>query len=157
LQNSSQIRTDKGAISFNGTSYQSADTYRFRDAGLNGFEGFKFFPFGTIAHRVQLGMDVGGGLLWYSGSIDKQVVRYSTQFDQATSRVNVVKTDSQTSTTFAQAVADLGGPSFMPEARVEAVGNILIGSGLKLRIAGGYALPGNEKVTISAVYFFGKY
>jgi hypothetical protein len=144
-----------------------------RDAMLNGIEAHKFVPFVTIARRVQIGMNFGGGIGFMSGQVDTTTsqTRYTctfppgvfpTSFDPGVPRSvctgatisNVVTTQSGSSS------GDIGlllasESTMLPIGRAEVAVAVVVVPQFKIRIAGGVNYPGTNSVSITGVAFFG--
>jgi len=103
---------------------------------MTGFEFHQYQAFKTWRERVQIGMIGAVGLGWIHGTVLKHTV--TPDSDVVTS-------------------ADAGelyppSTSVMPLARLELAGAGIIAPGLKVRVSGGYGLPGYHTFGISFIY-----
>jgi hypothetical protein len=143
------------------------------DVLLNGLEVHKFIPFVTISQRVQVGLNVGGGFGFMSGTVDAKEFQTSytctfppgvfpdfgsdvdgpfSQCSNATiSNVTTVQTGSSTDDVSRILKSD---SDLMPIGHVEIAAAVIAGPRLKIRIAGGLNYPGVNAVSITGVYFF---
>ena len=140
----------------------------FRDVKMVGIEAIKFIKFANIADRVQIGMNVGGGIGKLSGFVD--VVNYSVDFNtQCSNRppFGCTTTVRQLQESF---TVDADGEICEEDGecdnalyvldnyaigKVEAAVGVIVAPGLKVRVAGGLHFPGQSVFNLSVVYLFG--
>lgn len=116
------------------------ETRVMRDVLFTGVE-FHWAPtFVTIKDRVQVGLNIGGGIAQVSGTIDE------TQTDQTSGFPPFFYQEARPAKDVLFAL--------QPLLKVEAQGSVIVAPGLKVRIAGGFNAPGMG-VRVAAVYLFG--
>lgn len=138
---------------------------------LIGIEANKFISFVTIAERIQIGMNVGGGIASGKGSF--QSVSFHETFqcrfangqqpnfgsdddDPCFGGALVPGTKTQTGvgtepfTTFLTYDRNL-----VPLGRVEIAAAVLVAPRVKVRLSGGFNFPGSNVIAITGLYFFG--
>lgn len=111
------------------------------NAYMNGVEISKFAPFGTIHQRVQIGIEVAGGVASIKGTAQRRLVLPTG--DEIVTDVDA-----------GALITPRGTDEIVPLARVELAVAAIVAPDLKIRVTGGLDLPGYA-VTISAVYLFG--
>jgi hypothetical protein len=149
-----------------------------RDVRLNGLEVHKFVSFATIAQRVQIGMNFGGGFGSVNGNIDTTSFRstfrctfppgtlppyfdpnfeFTDDFHPCTgstiSNLNTVQTGSSSGDV--TRMLTLETSKTLPIGRVEIAGAVLVGPSFKVRVAGGLNYPGTSAISVTGLYFFG--
>jgi hypothetical protein len=132
-----------------GTSYET------RGAFFNGVQLHRFFPFGTIARRVQVGAVVSGGVARIGGHADETLEHLQVAVNPATGvpvlsigrEDTVIEARQIFSHTFVAEYVPIGG--------VEAAVGVIIAPGTTLRVSGGASFPGVHRVAVTAVYLFG--
>jgi hypothetical protein len=114
-----------------GTFYRTQPQTR-----LSGVEFHQFLPFQTWKERVQLGLVGAVGVGWLRGNADK---RMATEQGEVRS---VVTAD------------ELFPPStsMVPLMKLELAGTGIVAPGLKLRVGGGFSMPGYYTFGITASY-----
>lgn len=116
------------------------ETRVMRDVLFTGVE-FHWAPtFVTIKDRVQVGVNIGGGIAEVSGIV------HETQVDEGTGRPPFVYEDDRPAKDVLFAL--------QPLLKIEAQGSVIVAPGLKVRVAGGFNAPGMG-VRVAAVYLFG--
>jgi hypothetical protein len=125
-----------------------------RDVTVTGIEAVKFIPFATIKDRVQIGLNVGGGIGSLKGSLDVR------EFDVVTTCNNQGRcTGRQTETAFTADVKDedngLYALPMYPLGKVEIAAGVILAPGLKVRVSGGLDFPGTRMFAITGVYLIG--
>jgi hypothetical protein len=118
---------------------------------MDGVQVHKFIPFATIKRRVQLGLDIAGGVGKLSGTLVK------TSSDVTNVVVNQktgAKTGILTTTVTTENVKDevLGT---VPLGRITAVGAFIVTRAIKVRWEGGVIIPGAGVASIGVTYLFG--
>ncbi|MBI1874934.1 MAG: hypothetical protein HYS05_13750 [Acidobacteria bacterium] len=125
--------------------------YLTQGVALTGVEAYKFVPFTTIRQRVQIGMNFGGGVATFRGSVESHEQKQSFTFDPATQRGTVTYREVVEMHDISKEV-DI---KVLPLARVEAAVAVLVAPGLKVRGTGGFNFPGYQVASVSLVYLFG--
>jgi hypothetical protein len=119
---------------------------------MDGVQVHKFIPFATIKRRVQLGLNIAGGIGKLSGTLQK------TSSDVTNVVVVNPKTGAKTgiltTTVTTENVKDevLGK---VPLGRITAVGAFIVSLAIKVRWEGGVIIPGAGFSTIGVTYLFG--
>ena len=116
------------------------------DAELLGVEAHRFLPFSRIGHRVQLGVNVAGGIAQVRGFVRGE---YHPFTPGAQSFTAVVPTRG----IFEYAGRDV---DWLPIAKAELGVATLIGYRAKVRVSGGLNLPGYQMINISFSYLLGQ-
>lgn len=111
------------------------------DAEMLGIEAHRFIPFARI-NKVQLGVNLGGGIAQLRGFVTGSYV-------------------GTTSTTFTLPFPDALDVTnrqvdWIPIGRAELGAATLIGERLKLRVSGGFNMPGFQVVSVSFSYLLGQ-
>jgi hypothetical protein len=111
------------------------------DAELIGVEVHRFFPFAR-AGRVQIGVNLGGGIAQLRGFVTGRQIGATT-------------TDFTLPFPDAFAVVDRE-IDWMPVGRAELAAAVLAGERLKVRVSGGFNMPGFQVVSVSFSYLLGQ-
>lgn len=121
----------------------------FENVMLNGFEVNWFYAprFGRIKNRVQIGLNVGGGIGKFKGTIHKVVDRQEPVFSGGTTRIVNVHEEER------NPVED-ELLSVFPMAKIELMGAVIATPAVKIKVAGGMNFPGSG-FRVLAVYLFG--
>jgi hypothetical protein len=130
-----------------GTEYIYQD-----DASLTGLEANKLFVFATIKDRVQIGLDLAGGIGWMKGTaLERRAESEGFEFDQDDPGpifVPFTLTETVVPTSSIVAIDPV------PIGRVELAVGVAVTRALTVRISGGLNLPGTQVFSITAGYFF---
>jgi hypothetical protein len=111
------------------------------DAELIGVEVHRFFPFAR-AGRVQIGANLGGGIAQLRGFV---------------SGVQLGTTSTSFTLPFPDAFVVTGREiDWLPVGRAEIGAATLIGERLKIRVSGGFNMPGFQVVSLSFSYLLGQ-
>ena len=133
IDENSTLEIDRAACPLGtcGTFYRTQPQTR-----LSGVEFHQFLPFKTWKERVQLGLVGAVGVGWLRGNADK---RMATEQGEVRS---VVTAD------------ELFPPStsMVPLMKLELAGTGIVASALKLRVGGGFSMPGYYTFGITASY-----
>jgi hypothetical protein len=117
---------------------------------LTGVEVHKFIKFVNIKNRVQLGLNIAGGIASVKGTIvetkDETVV---TNFNPQTGTTTTTRRHTVENHDAAEELV-----SKFPLAKVEAEAAILVAPGLKLKVAGGLNFPAYS-ARVGVVYLIG--
>jgi hypothetical protein len=136
------------SFSFTNTT---TSTTAFHDVYAQGIEVHWAPSFVTISNRVQIGMNIAGGIAVPKGTIDETRVSVSTNTNtfngQTTTNTN---TFSDSDSLPANEVMYGKVPLF----KIEAQAAVILAPGLKVKISGGVNNPGLG-MRIGAVYLFG--
>jgi hypothetical protein len=122
--------------------------YLYQDASLMGIEANKFIPFGTIANRVQLGVDIAVGVGWYQKDVERRELVYEFLGPPTFDTLETVVSSQVPASELAAFDPALLG-------RAEIAGAVLVTRGLKVRVSGGMNYPGTHAASVSLMYFFG--
>jgi hypothetical protein len=111
------------------------------DAELIGVEVHRFFPFAR-AGRVQIGANLGGGIAQLRGFV---------------TGIQLGATSSSFSLPFPEAFVVAGREiDWLPLGRAELGAATLIGERLKIRVSGGFNMPGFQVISLSFSYLLGQ-
>lgn len=112
------------------------------DAELLGVEVHRFIPFARAGERVQVGLNVGGGIAQLRGFVTGSYIgTTSTDFTLP----------------FQDALAVTGREiDWAPIGRAELAAATLIGERLKVKVSGGFNMPGFQVVSMSFSYLLGQ-
>jgi hypothetical protein len=111
------------------------------DAELIGVEVHRFFPFARTG-RVQIGANLGGGIAQLRGFV---------------SGVQLGATSTSFTLPFPDAFVVTGREiDWLPLGRAEIGAATLIGERLKIRVSGGFNMPGFQVVSLSFSYLLGQ-
>jgi hypothetical protein len=111
------------------------------DAELIGGEVHRFFPFARSG-RVQFGVNVGGGVAQLRGFV-------TGVYDGPTTASFTLP--------FPDAFVVTGRQiDWLPVGRAELAGAVLLGERLKVRVSGGFNMPGLQVVSLSFSYLLGQ-
>ena len=112
------------------------------DAEMLGVEVHRFFPFFTGGNRVQVGINLGGGIAQLRGFVTGAYV--ST-------------TEANFTLPFSDAFAVTGREiDYLPLGRAELAAAILAGERVKVRVSGGFNMPGFQIISLSFSYLLGQ-
>jgi hypothetical protein len=141
-----------------------------RDTRLNGIEAHKFVPFVTIARRVQVGINLAGGIGFMTGQVDIANFRttYTCTFPPGVfpefvgpdSPCTGATISNQTTVQTGSSSDDIGrllksDSTMLPIGRAEIGAAVIVAPQFKVRIAGGLNYPGTNMVSITGIVFFG--
>jgi hypothetical protein len=112
------------------------------DAELLGVEVHRFIPFARAGERVQVGLNVGGGIAQLRGFVTGTYV-------------------GSTSTDFTLPFHDVLGVTgrqidWAPIGRAELAAATLVGERLKVKVSGGFNMPGFQVASVSLSYLLGE-
>jgi hypothetical protein len=124
------------------------EEFLYQDASVTGIEANKFIGFGTIANRVQIGVDIAIGVGWYQKTVERREA--STDFLPPNFNTPVVTISSEQVPATQLSPVD---PSLLGRAEIAAA--VVVTQGLKVRISGGMNYPGTHAASVSLMYFFG--
>jgi hypothetical protein len=134
IDEDSSVQVDRGgcALTACGTFYRSRAQTR-----LTGVEFHQFRPFMTWRDRMQVGMVGAVGVGWLRGTADKRITT-----EQGLVEAAVVTAD------------ELFPPSasVVPLMKLEIAATGIVAPGLKIRVGGGFSMPGYHTFGITASY-----
>ena len=111
------------------------------DAELLGVEVHRFFPFAR-AGNVQIGVNLGGGIAQLRGFVTGAYVS---------------QTEANFTLPFSEAFAVTGREiDYLPLGRAELAAAALVGERMKIRVSGGFNMPGFQVVSLSFSYLLGQ-
>lgn len=126
--------------------FPTSTTEKYDDASFPGVEFHWFVPFATVRHRVQIGLNLAGGLARPSGT----VTRISDSFKVVSfNPVTAVPVHTEESPNMSSDWA----PVF-PILKAEAQAAVILGPAFKLKLGGGLNVPGIG-FDLKGVYLFG--
>ena len=135
--------TEESAVTVQGTD----GTARFvtEDAELLGVEVHRFFPFARLGERVQVGLNLAGGLAQIRGFVRGEYDPFSAD------------ADSFAATVPSHEIFQFTGRdvSWLPIAKAHLAVATLIGERAKVRVGAGLNLPGYELFNVSFSYLLG--
>jgi hypothetical protein len=140
--------TELDCTNFSNGCFMFGEYFFMRDVKYNAFLIHKFAPFVTIANRVQIGLNAGGGIGSFSGSFERHDVNVEfVSFNPSTGRqapevVTLVEPDEE-----------LFSP--WPIGKVQIAASVLVVPGFKVRVGGGLDFPGTSAFSITGLYLFG--
>lgn len=158
IDNTSVIQASSGLCGGYPTTqyYKCFDTgtsYRLYNVSFDGLEVHKFVPFVTIAERLQIGMNIAGGVAWVKGSAEKKVTTVQ-EVNEMPTRTYYVPVETISTVIVADVLKEEGGLSIIPSARVEAVVAIIVARGLKLKASAGIGALGYSRFNLGVTYLF---
>lgn len=122
-----------------------------RNTTLSGILAVKFIRFATIKERVQIGLNVGGGIGSLSGNLEQ--LDYDVDVT-CNNRGQCAGRQTQRVSTV-DAKTELFALPKYPLGKVEAAVGVIVAPGLKVRVAGGLDFPGTSVLNITGVYLIG--
>ncbi len=132
-----------------GFGYRASFAQTFRGVYYQGVEIHKFWPFGTIAGRVQIGLNMAGGVASIKGEIDETIDTVM----QITWPDGTVMTDAQRDS--------VTGPvtdyvyKLQPLAKLELQGAVIVAPALKIKVSAGVNAPSTFSFRVGAVVLIG--
>ena len=158
VSDTSFIQTSSGRCGGYPTEYYQCfdigTTYRLRGVSFDGLEVHKYVPFVTIQRRVQVGMNIAGGIGRVKGSAEKRVTTVQ-EVNEMPLRKYYVPVETVSNALAADVLKEEGGPSIIPMVRAEAVVVIIVARGLKVKVStGGVGVLGYSRFNIGATYLF---
>jgi hypothetical protein len=111
------------------------------DAELLGVELHRFYPFAR-AGNVQIGVNLGGGIAQLRGFV---------------TGAYMAQTEANFTLPFSEAFGVTGrNIDYLPLGRAELAAAALVGERLKIRVSGGFNMPGFQVVSVSFSYLLGQ-
>jgi hypothetical protein len=147
IEDGTSVEVDEGCSS--GSCYRTTEITERRDVVLRGMEFLWSGTFVTIAERVQVGVNVGGGFAKARGTVVETIDFFDSFTFPGSNRVETF-TDSFSEERPAKEVFYSTVPLFKVEAQV----GVIVAPSFKIRVSGGLNNPG-DGVRVSAVYLIG--
>jgi hypothetical protein len=145
-----------GSACFGETCFTDIETYSRFDSYLYGLLVRKFTSFGTIKRRVQIGLDYGGGVGKFSGTVVRRRVTHDFVFSSSNFRdVTGIPRESEETRDVQEFIEDEANRPVVPLVKLEVAVAVLAAPGMKVRVGGGFNFPGYSRVSLSVVYLFG--
>jgi hypothetical protein len=118
---------------------------------MNGVQVHKFIPFGMIKRRVQVGIELAGGIGKLSGTLQKTSSDITNvQRNPKTGQQTALLT---TTVTTEDVTAEL--PGKVPLGHLAVVAAAIINPAIKVRWEGGMLMPGQSFSTLMVTFLFG--
>lgn len=136
--------SETGAVTVDGSD--GIARFTTEDSELLGVEVHRFFPFARIGERVQVGVNLAGGIAQIRGFVRGEYDPFSTDAESFTAMV-----PSRDIFEYAGRNVD-----WLPIAKAQVAVATLIGQRAKVRIASGINVPGYEIVNVSFSYLLGR-
>lgn len=136
--------SETGAVTVAGTD--GLASFVTEDSELLGVEVHRFFPFARIGERVQLGVNLAGGIAQIRGFVRGEYDPASADAESFTALV-------PSRDVFEYTGRDV---NWLPIAKVQFAVATLVGERAKIRVGGGLNLPGYEMVNVSFSYLLGR-
>lgn len=131
---------------------RSGTSYLTRGVTVNGVMVHSYLPFVTIKRRVQLGVNLAGGIGQLQGDVEKHELSVVTDFVSRSSRA---ATGRQRDIVTTSPAKELAKWPVLPLGAIQPALAVIIAPGLKLRVAGGFDFPGYSKFAVTGVYLIG--
>jgi hypothetical protein len=147
------VETNTASFCPNPTTCQTlTDEFRqdLKDVVVDGVEAHFFIPFATISNRLQLGVNVGGGVGFSSGTVTQTFTTTTTT--TTSGQPPVVKTEVSSSDE--DAAGDVIG-STVALVKAEFQAAVILAPGLKLKVAAGLNAPSTFAARFGFTYLFG--
>jgi hypothetical protein len=135
---------------FSNGCFQDGTVRTVRNATLSGIQAVKFINFATIKGRVQIGMNLGGGVGTLEGELEER--EFSAEFVSSSNAGSIGRQREEVSIVPAKELFML---STVPLGIVEIAAGVILAPGVKLRVAGGLNFPGSSKFSVTGVYLIG--
>jgi hypothetical protein len=132
--------------------------YSFRtlapNLSLTGVEVHKFISFHTFKERVQVGMNLAGGIAGEQGHLERH--EYIEEFPGAMlpgpPGTGTLKEIGVSQMEFGDTL--IAKTKYIPLWKAEAAVAFIAAPGFKIRVSGGFNYPGMNRVSIAALYLF---
>jgi len=130
--------------------------YVYQDVKLNGVEVNKFIPVVTVKRRLQIGIDLAGGVGSMTGTAEQQSPENTFVPVRNPQGQIIGQTVVTTINSTIVDAKELVGIDPMLIGRVEFAVAGILGPSLKVRFSAGMNFPGSHTASVSASYFFGR-
>jgi hypothetical protein len=121
----------------------------FQDVYLQGVEFHSFIPFATIKDRVQIGLNLAGGIARTRGEIEETFENVS-RFTLPNGQV-ITNTDTSSGVFPADEIIY----KYQPLGKVEAQAAFILAPSFKLKVGGGFNMPSAAAFRVGAVFLIG--
>jgi hypothetical protein len=128
-------------------------TYTPIGVSMQGVELHTYIPFVTIKRRVQLGMNLAGGVGKVSGAVEERRSEMDFVFDPVQRQMVPAFFDTVETNDIKEMLA---GYDIVPLAKVELAAAVLVAPGLKVRVSGGFNVPGYRAFGVTSTFLFGR-
>jgi hypothetical protein len=143
VKDGSQIREiDDDPFCSNGQCYDTSGSFALNGVKATGVEIHKMWHIATIKDRIQIGMDFAAGVAHLSGET------IETEADLRFANNGAVSVVSTTTTKPVEL-------EWAPLARIELAVTGIVSKALKVRVSGGFNLPGVPAIAVTALYLIG--
>jgi hypothetical protein len=148
-QGATLITSDEGPNGPPGSLWRSTYQVVFTDAYLQGVEFHKFVPFTTIKDRVQIGLNVGGGIAVTKGTVDET---FEFVFEDRLPNGQIrTSTNRQTDSLPADEVA----LRYQPLFKLEGQAAFIVAPSVKVRFGAGVNFPSVAAFRVTATFLVG--
>jgi hypothetical protein len=124
-------------------------TLVFRDVYLQGVEFHGFIPFVTIKDRVQIGLNLAGGIATVKGTIDETIENF-VQFRLPNGQVT-----TNAFTSFDSSPAKEQVNEYQPLGKVEGQAAFILAPWMKLKVGAGFNMPSAVAFRVGATFLIG--
>lgn len=138
---------------FSNGCFTSGSTQLTRSVVLNGVKVSKFISFGTIKQRVQIGLNIAGGVGKFAGDLETH--NYSAEFGTFNPQTGK-PTGRQLDNVTTESASTLFASEWAPIGDVQGAVSFILAPGVKVRAASGIGWPGDHTFTLTGVYLFGR-
>jgi hypothetical protein len=121
----------------------------FQNVYLQGVEFHSFIPFATIKDRVQIGLNLAGGIARTRGEIEETFENVS-RFTLPNGQV-ITNTDTSSGVFPADEIIY----KYQPLGKVEAQAAFILAPSFKLKVGGGFNMPSAAAFRVGAVFLIG--
>jgi hypothetical protein len=122
-----------------------------RGARISGAEIHKYFNFGTIKRRAQIGLELAGG----AGTMKGRALRTATDYRSEPAGTGPAWTETVTQEDLPATALFAEEVEYVPLVRFELGVGVVLSNALKVRVTGGFNFPGTQAVSVRAIYLFG--
>lgn len=140
-----------------GTCVSEQDGLTFRNVSIAGVELHKFIPFGTIKKRAQIGITLAGGVGRWNGEGTLTSVRGRpvTEGDGDYGLIIGFRPEVTVQDKPIEAFYVLG-KNIVPLATLELSAAAIVNTHLKIRVSGGFSLPGTHSIAVTGTYLLAR-
>lgn len=153
INDGSRVDETHSSTCINSTCVSTGRFYFTRNVTLSGLEVYKFIPFGTIKRRVQIGVNVAGGVGTFNGQVETHKIDPVFSFNPQTRQSTITTTETVTT----DSAKNLIKFSPFPTGKAEIAVAVIAAPGFKIRASGGLNFPGSQRFALTAIYFFGRH